>query len=188
MNIEENNKANEAVGRQMWDRWVSDVQEDPVIKLGKVNKLRIFVDMDGVISDFKSEMDDYMLVNNLTKLHRPEMKIDFTKFKVMPGAKIAIQALEDLGHEVYIASTPPWDRPEVWGQKRDWICKYFPSLKRKMFLTHRKDFLDGDILIDDTQYRGQPLFKGEWIHFGTDKRFLDWNMVLTYITGSYEKV
>ena len=149
--------------------------------------MRIFVDMDGVIADFKSEMNDYMLTNDLTKLHRPEMKVDFTKFKVMSGATLAIKALEDSGHDVFIASTPPWDRPEVWGQKRDWICKHFPSLRRKMFLTHRKDLLDGDILIDDSNYRGQSKFKGRWIHFGSDKRFLKWGNVVTYIEN-YEKV
>jgi 5'(3')-deoxyribonucleotidase len=65
-----------------------------------------------------------------------------------------------------------------------------------MFLTHRKDLLKGDILIDDTRFRGQPDFEGEWIHFGQVKRvktldrwstksWKDWDSVMKYIAKRY---
>ena len=56
----------------------------------------------------------------------------------MPGAIDAVKKLEDMGHDLFIATTPPWNHPTAWGQKRDWVEKHLPSLKRKMFLTHRK--------------------------------------------------
>ena len=91
-----------------------------------------------------------------------------------------------MGHEVFIASTAPWNNPDAWGQKRNWIEKNIPALKRKMFLTHRKDLLMGDILIDDTTYRGQKDFNGTFIHFG--KHGTDWKIVVDMIRQMTEIV
>ncbi len=44
----------------------------------------------------------------------------------------------------------------------------------------RKDLNIGDYLIDDSKFRGQQKFKGEWIEFGSEK-FPDWDAVLTYL-------
>ena len=48
-----------------------------------------------------------------------------------------------------------------------------------MFLTHRKDLLKGDILIDDSTYRGQRDFEGEFMWFG--KHGMDWPYVVETI-------
>ena len=127
-----------------------------------INKFTIFLDMDGVLCDFdkaasKIEGDE---------AKRPDLHLDFSTFEPMPGAIDAVKQLIDWGHDVFIATTPPWNNPDAWGQKRDWVEKHLPQLKRKMFLTHRKDLLRGDILIDDTTYRGQKDFKGTFMHFG----------------------
>ena len=37
----------------------------------------------------------------------------------------------------------------------------------------------GDILIDDSTYRGQPDFQGEFMHFGQDG--MDWSYVVETI-------
>ena len=84
-----------------------------------------------------------------------------------------------MGHDVFIASTPPWNNPSAWGQKRDWIEEHIPELERKIVLTHRKDLLIGDILIDDTTYRGQKDFQGEFMWFG--KHGMDWPYVVETI-------
>ena len=151
-----------------------------------MNKLRIFVDMDGVIADFQAEVERYKKEHGLEKLHRPELKIDYDKIPVYPGARKAITKLIEDGHDIFIATTPPWDRPDAWAHKRDWIMEHFPELKKKMFLTHRKDLLDGDVLIDDTRWRGQPDFKGTWIWFGTDSRYKTWDDVLSFIDHKFD--
>jgi 5'(3')-deoxyribonucleotidase len=97
----------------------------------------------------------------------------------MIGAKEAVSALEAMGHDLYIASTPPWRQPKAWMDKRLWIDKHFPTLRRKVVLTHHKNLLIGDVLIDDTGYRGQPDFKGKWIHFGQNG--IDWKETLQII-------
>ena len=139
----------------------------------------IFIDMDGVIANFAKAAKeggwDY----------RPDKHVDYGNLEVMPGAK---DALIRLNHDfdIFIASTPPWDRPDMWGAKREWIAEHFPYLKRKLILTHRKDLLIGDILIDDSRWRGQPDFKGHWLWFGTAHRCLDWPSTLELIYKNYK--
>jgi len=97
----------------------------------------------------------------------------------MPGAIEAVKSLTEMGHDLFIATTPPWDHPESWAQKRAWVLEHLPQFKKRMFLTHRKDLLKGDILIDDSVSRGQPDFEGEWMHFGQDG--MDWPYVVETI-------
>ena len=139
------------------------------------NKLTIFIDMDGVLANFEKAAET--LQPGTT---RPDLKLDFSTFEPMPGAKDAVATFIEAGHEVFIATTPPWNNPDAWGQKRNWVEEHFPALKRRMFLTHRKDLLMGDILIDDTTYRGQRDFKGSFFHFG--KNGMDWKMVKEILT------
>ena len=133
-----------------------------------MEKLRIYIDMDGVLANFQKAADK--LAENLPEEVSERVKMDevlnFSHFEPMPGAIESVRELIELGHDVFIASTAPWNNPKAWGQKRDWIEEHLPELSRKVFLTHRKDLLIGDILIDDSNYRGQPDFKGTWIHFG----------------------
>jgi len=44
-------------------------------------------------------------------------------------------------------------------------------------LCHHKNFLIGDILIDDRKWNGAKDFEGEWIEFGSE-RFPDWESVM----------
>ena len=132
------------------------------------DKLRIFIDIDGVLADFEKA------ANEMPDEKRPDLVLDFSTFDVIPGAKDAVSKLIDMGHDLFIASTPPWNNPDAWGQKRNWINEHFPALKRKVVLTHRKDLLIGDILIDDTTYRGQKDFNGLFIHFGLGSKKMNW--------------
>ena len=130
--------------------------------------------MDGVISNFDKAAKE----GGWT--HRPDLKVDFRNLELIPGAQDALLKLNQ-DFDIFIATTPPWSRPKVWGEKREWIEEHFPWLKRKMVLTHRKDLLIGDILIDDSRWRGQPDFKGQWLWFGTAQRCLDWPSTLEWI-------
>jgi len=138
--------------------------------------MRIYIDMDGVLTDFKLGCKLQGL--DQKQMNAPDKHVDYGQLPIMFGAVGAVAALEAMGHELFIASTPPWRQPKAWMDKRLWVEEYFPSLKRKVVLTHRKDLLKGDILIDDSHYRGQPDFEGTWIHFGGK---IDWTETLNII-------
>ena len=137
-------------------------------------KKTIFIDMDGVIANFAKAAEEGGWK------HRPDKHVNFGELEVMPGAEEALRKLNQ-DFDIFIASTPPWDRPDMWGAKREWIAKHFPYLKRKLILTHRKDLLIGDILIDDSRWRGQPDFQGQWLWFGSNQRCLDWPSTMEYL-------
>tara|TARA_R110001632_G_scaffold215287_1_gene342356 strand:- start:142 stop:576 length:435 start_codon:yes stop_codon:yes gene_type:complete len=143
-----------------------------------MKKKTIFIDMDGVIANFAKAAEEGGWK------HRPDKHVNYGELEVMPGAEEALRKLNQ-DFDIFIASTPPWDRPDMWGAKREWIAKHFPYLKRKLILTHRKDLLIGDILIDDSRWRGQPDFKGAWLWFGTNQRCLDWPSTLELIYKRY---
>jgi len=139
-----------------------------------MNKKIIYVDMDGVISDFDKAAKE----GGWT--YRPDLKVNFRDLDLIPGARDALMKLNN-DFDIFIATTPSWSRPDTWGHKRDWIVEHFPWLKKKMVLTHRKDLLIGDILIDDSRWRGQPDFKGEWYWFNQNWDTRNWDACLKWI-------
>tara|TARA_B110000211_G_scaffold200926_1_gene232202 strand:- start:190 stop:627 length:438 start_codon:yes stop_codon:yes gene_type:complete len=141
----------------------------------------LFIDMDGVIVDFLQSIDNHPEKDNY-KGREDALPYVFLNALPMEHAINSVGKLLDCGkYEIYIASTAPWATVESLTHKRIWIEKYFgEKLKKRLILTHRKDFLMGDYLIDDRTKNGAGEFKGELIHFGADK-FPDWDSVLEYL-------
>ncbi|MEK9959914.1 MAG: hypothetical protein VW541_05855 [Pelagibacteraceae bacterium] len=147
-----------------------------------MEKKIVYVDMDNTIVDFKSG------IAKLSKTDQEKFKDNFDDhpeiFALMDPVDGAIDALKELNNhfDLYILSTAPWDNPNAWKQKREWIERYFGEgieniFYKKVILSHHKDLNSGDILIDDRPNNGAENFKGEWIQFATDD-FPDWNSIL----------
>jgi 5'(3')-deoxyribonucleotidase len=94
------------------------------------------------------------------------------------GAIEAVRKLEESGkYELYIATAAPWGNPSAAMDKRLWIVEHFGDLfVKKMAITHLKNMLIGDYLIDDRTKNGAGEFNGTHIHFGNNG--IDWNGVL----------
>lgn len=139
--------------------------------------------MDGVLADFESAVEAHPERDNpIYKEHPDKIPHIFRDLPAITGAIAAVnQLLESPLYEVYILSTAPWNNPSAWSDKRLWIEEHFGEIiSRRLILTHRKDLVKGDILIDDRSNNGAKDFEGQWIRFGTDP-FRNWDDILLYL-------
>lgn len=137
--------------------------------------------MDGVLVDFASGVAK---LSEETKKEY-EGRIDevpglFALMDPMPGAIEAVQLLAK-HYDVYILSTSPWGNTTAASDKIEWVKKHMNGVfHKRVILTHHKELLMGDFLIDDRGKNGTSEFQGEWIHFGSE-RFPDWDAVLEHL-------
>ena len=147
-------------------------------------KKRVFVDMDNVLVDFQSGLDQ----QSEQTLQQYAGRLDeipglFGKMKPLVGAIDAVHQLNEY-YDLLILSTAPWNNPSAWSDKVKWVTEYLDDLfHKRMVVTHRKDLCQGDYLIDDRGKNGTSEFSGEWIEFGSE-RFPDWQSVLDYLIPS----
>ena len=151
-------------------------------------KKRLFFDMDNVLVDFQSglnKIDEEVKKEYRAKGPGDKDRLDeipglFGKMEPMSGAIEAVHKLAEV-YDVFILSTAPWKNPSAWSDKVTWVTKYFDDVfHKRMIITHRKDLVEGDYLIDDRGKNGTSEFKGEWIQLGSE-RFPDWDAVLEYL-------
>ena len=146
-----------------------------------MNKKILYVDMDGVLVNFWNTAKKFIYkcdtdeAKSFYEKHPSMIRGVFRDSFPMYHAIESIKKLNGSGkYDIYIATSPPFDAPESWEHKVNWLSKFFGNLfKNKIVMTHRKDLLIGDFLIDDRTVNGASDFNGKFIHFGTDK-YKDW--------------
>ena len=146
----------------------------------------IYIDMDGVLVDFKSGIDK--LDENTKIKYKDDLDEVPGIFSLMDPFPNAIESIHKLSkkYDLYILSTAPWLNPSAWKDKVDWIHKYFGNKKdsilyKRLILSHNKNLNKGDYLIDDRGANGADDFTGELIQFGPGKKFPDWESVTNYL-------
>ena len=138
----------------------------------------VYVDMDNVLVDFNSGINKLELDPNTLDLD--EIEGIFSLMKPMPGAIDGYNKLIDLGHDVYILSTAPWENPSAWSDKLIWVKENIgENAHKRLILSHNKNLNKGDFLIDDRLANGAGEFEGELIKFGTEE-FSNWEVVIEY--------
>jgi len=146
-----------------------------------MEKKILYIDMDGVLADFEQGMnnwyDRYPNLKERWETHPDHIHGIFRELPPIEGAVESVWTLADSGkYDMYIATTVPWGNPNGATDKRYWIEKHFGNLfHKRLFTTHRKDLLIGDILIDDRDKNGAGDFKGQHIKFGWSYENKEWN-------------
>ncbi len=151
-----------------------------------MEKKIIWIDMDGVLVDFARHVEESTSNNEFLKIaykgrydHIPGI------FRNPPPIEGAIQAVNKLAesnrYELYIATAAPWGNPMAAMDKRFWIEEYFGDLfRKKMVVSHLKNMLIGDYLIDDRVANGAGEFKGELLRFGWSYETKEFNEYPTW--------
>lgn len=147
-----------------------------------MNKKIVYIDLDGVMVDLEAhaiERHGPDAVRHLGRLTSIDKEL-FENPEPIKGALDAVKILMEQ-YDVYFLSTAPWSNAESWSSKRRWVQKHMGKLAHKrLILSHRKDLLMGDYLIDDRPNNGAAEFKGQWIQFG-QPNFENWEQVLNYL-------
>ena len=156
----------------------------------------VYVDMDGVVADFDSEMqkllpDVHLGEGDPSTYAERSKAVDkamqenprlFKNLLPIPNAQFGIYHLRNSElYDIYFLSTPVCLVPESYMDKRIWLRENFGEwADKRLILTHRKDLCIGDYLIDDRFKNGTELFQGKHIHFGGEG-FPDWISVIKYL-------
>ena len=149
----------------------------------------LYFDMDNVLVDFKSGLDQISdevkaqyADDGKGKPHYDDIPDIFAKMKPMPGAIDAVKVLKEV-YDCYILTTSPWDNPTALQNKLNWVKQYFgDTFYKRIIFSHHKNlcYQEGAYLIDDRTKHGVEKFGDHHIHFGTEK-FPDWQSVLNYL-------
>jgi len=124
-----------------------------------MRKKIIHIDIDGVLVDLGKEIE-YRIKNSILDpkfIKEPDLIEGlFESPQPISGAIDAVRKLkESQQYDLFIATSASWDNPLSLMHKRLWIEHYFgTTFHKRMFITHRKDLLIGDYLIDDRLANG----------------------------------
>ena len=146
-----------------------------------MHKKILYIDMDGVLADFDSAVAKLSPeVREQYRGHLDDVPGLFLQMDPIPGAiDAALQLAERF--DTYILSTAPWNNPSSWADKVTWIQRHLGKpYEKRLILSHHKDLLKGDFLIDDRPKHGADSFEGKWIQFGS-KEYPHWKSILEYL-------
>ena len=144
----------------------------------------IYIDLDGVVADFEKGRLQHPLSKITPYIGRPD-KLPGVYENLDPitdSIECVTELFNNSDFDVYFLSSAPWDNPEAWTHKRLWVAKYFDVkiIRKRLILSHHKQLLIGEYLIDDNKWNGASEFQGKWIHFGSQE-FPDWKTVLNFL-------
>ena len=168
--------------QELIEKSVTDEHGDSDSAIPVAKKI-VYVGMGGVLMDFDAGQE---LIGDEPRKDcagRHSDVPDIVSYSPpVKGAVEAMYALQQSGkYDVYILSTSPWSNPATWSDKVEWINRHLDKYYRKrLILSHHKELLRGDYVIDDEGRHGASGFMGEWLRFGS-KEFPDWESVLEYL-------
>lgn len=150
-------------------------------RLGIKQRKKIFVDMDGVLCDFKGAYIQWK--KDHPEIEYPQSQFGF--FSNLEPIKDAVWGFKELekDFDVYILTRPSTYNLMCYTEKADWIKRHLGfHVLENMIIACDKSIVNGKdaILIDDTILAGQLDFEGELISFDSEK-FPNWKTTIKYL-------
>ena len=145
-------------------------------------KKRLYIDMDGVLCDFKKLYNSELESNP----SQPYQQSQFGFFMNLESIPFAIDSINHLQKhfDVWILTRPSVQNLSCYTEKAQWIRKHLGmDMQAKTIMCIDKSLLKGHFLVDDQVEHGQSEFEGKHIHFGSDE-FNDWDKVVTYLMSN----
>jgi 5'-nucleotidase len=179
----------------------------------------VLVDQDGVIADwghgYGQSLDRYGDVAANIPRHRDQLSFDlhagrtpdevdiikavmveegfYSQLRPIPGAKQALKAMLNAGHDVRIVTSPWVSNPTCASDKLNWIVKHYGShWGARVIITSDKTLVRGDYLIDDKpEVKGSQVPTWEHVYFTQPynatlegrRRITNWNEWEAIVNG-----
>lgn len=139
-------------------------------KAGRPRPIRVFVDMDDVLTDFRPA---FLAARSAEpSMQWPQAKPGFfSSLQPLPNAVAGMQVLDAMaGIDVHILTAPSTRNPKSYTEKRLWIEQHLGyRFVKRLHISPRKDLFRGDVLIDDNlKGKGQENFEGDLLRFGSE--------------------
>lgn len=143
-------------------------------------KKKIQFDLDNTLVNFQSGIDQLPL--DIQKEYEGQFDNAPKIFSLMKPIEGGIKAYNELSkyYDCYICSTSPWDNFSAASDKVEWVKSFIPSAYKNVTLTHHKELVISDYLIDDRTANGASAFTGEFIHYKSEKH-PNWEGIVNYL-------
>lgn len=143
--------------------------EHAKLRFDVIKPKTIYIDMDGVICDYKKTYLRYKAKS--PELVYPQSQYGFfLELEPLPGAIEAFLKLSAL-HDVWILTAPSIQNPMSYSEKNYWVRKYLgEECVKKLIMCPNKSLLKGDYLIDDNEWTNwQGDFEGNLVLIGSEE-------------------
>lgn len=146
--------------------------------------------MDNTACDYSGQLEKYKEMYPNYQYQQSVIGF-FSSMKPMPGFMEAWEKLGKYYDMRFCSRASPYNLGS-FTEKAVWVRDNMGGIEvvdRCLNLNPDKSIIGekGDYLIDDWDAHGQPEFKGMHIHFGSDPRFMNWDMVVEYLMSKIEK-
>jgi 5'-nucleotidase len=159
----------------------NQTREEVFKRLGIKQRVKVFVDMDGVLCDFKGSYLQWK--KDHPEIEYPQSQFGFfSNLTPIPGSIEGFKKLQK-HFDVYILTRPSIYNLMCYTEKADWVKRHLGFHVLENLITMCDKSLvkgEGAFLIDDTVQAGQLDFEGQFIHFGSEQ-FKNWEAVLNFL-------